>query len=107
MYSSRIFRLFIRGRHFFKVVVLVGATCSVALPSQSQQRVLDPQPPGPTRAEVIADLTRWQRAEMDRFQPLATSYGLETESYQQARLEYIRLTNIEQHRSGVLEPTPR
>ncbi len=45
-----------------------------------------------TRAEVIADLHLWQRAGVDRYAEVQ-QYGLETQEYQAAYAEYLRLRN--------------
>ena len=49
-----------------------------------------------SRAEVIADLVLWQRAGADRYEFLAHSYGLETQAYQDAYQEYLRLRHSAQ-----------
>ena len=87
------------GRHLAHASIIVGAACATALPSWAQERQPAQQASVPTRAEVIADLKRWRHAGMDRFQPLAVSYGLETEAYQRAFREYTRLSDVEQRRS--------
>jgi hypothetical protein len=87
------------GRHLVHAGIIVGAACAMALPSWAQESQPAQQASVPTRAEVVADLKRWRYAGMDRFQPLAVSYGLETEAYQRAFREYMRLSDVEQRRS--------
>ncbi len=48
-----------------------------------------------SRAEVIADLALWRRADVDHYE-LARSYHLETQAYQAAHQEYLRLRSSEQ-----------
>ena len=53
-----------------------------------------------SRAEVIADLALWRRAGVDRY-AMSMSYGVETEAYQAAYQEYLRLRNSEEFQMEV------
>lgn len=63
--------------------------------AQTQKESSNPQSAGLSRAEVVADLTLWRRAGVDRYEPMVRS-GLETQAYRDAYQEYLRLRNSEQ-----------
>lgn len=70
----------------------VFALCvSLAMPAHAQDTAVAARTPQQARAEVIADLALWRRAGVDRYEPLHSSYGLETPSYRIAYEEYLRL----------------
>ncbi len=73
-------------------LALAGA---FAMPAHAQERTATPTQPTLSRAEVIADLALWRRAGADRYEGLSRSYGLETQAYDAAQQEYLRLRQSE------------
>lgn len=59
-----------------------------------------PQAANLTRAEVIADLVLWRRAGVDQY-AAPYSYQLETEAYEKAYQEYLRLRHSEAYQIEV------
>lgn len=87
-----------QGARLFWATTLAAALATVALfasPVHAQTQTPDsaakPQQPALSRAEVIADLALWRRAGADRYETLSRSYGIETQSYDRAYEEYVRL----------------
>lgn len=61
------------------------------LPAQAQEKSADQRDAATARAEVIADLALWRRAGLDRYEPLNSSYSLQSTEYSAAHQEYLRL----------------
>jgi len=89
-----------QGARLFWVTTLAAALATIALfaspahaqpQTQTQDSAAKPQQPALSRAEVIADLALWRRAGADRYETLSRSYGIETQSYDRAYEEYVRL----------------
>lgn len=78
------------------VAAALALASAFAMPAQAQERTATPQQqPTLSRAEVIADLALWRRAGADRYEGLSRSYGLETQAYDAAQQEYLRLRQSE------------
>lgn len=61
------------------------------LPVHAQEKTADQRDAATARAEVIADLALWRRAGLDRYEPLNSSYSLQSTEYSAAHQEYLRL----------------
>lgn len=80
------------------VAAALALASAFAMPAQAQAQertATQQQQPTLSRAEVIADLALWRRAGADRYEGLSRSYGLETQAYDAAQQEYLRLRQSE------------
>ncbi|GKS89551.1 DUF4148 domain-containing protein [Acidovorax sp. SUPP2539] len=78
------------------VAAALALASALAMPTHAQERnATQQQQPTLSRAEVIADLALWRRAGADRYEGLSRSYGLETQAYDAAQQEYLRLRQSE------------
>ncbi|RLJ38116.1 DUF4148 domain-containing protein [Acidovorax sp. 106] len=89
------------GASFIPSLVTALALSAVfAAHAQTPEESSKKQGAALSRAEVVADLVLWRRAGVDRY-AVMQSYSLETQAYQTAYQEYLRLRNSEQFQAEV------